>query len=88
MWSTTCWTLDLVDIRECIKKREITDVRKSGVFLLTAEKSGRGEGGWRKGERDGLISKGLLRCEDGRIEFCLDLPHLGRSRFLILQSCT
>lgn len=38
MWSTTCWTLDLVDIRECIKKREITDVRKSGVFLLTAEK--------------------------------------------------
>ena len=55
MWSTTCWTLDLVDIRECIKKREITDVRKSGVFLLTAEKSGRGEGGWRKGERDGLI---------------------------------
>ena len=27
MWSTTCWTLDLVDIREDVRKREIADLR-------------------------------------------------------------
>lgn len=44
MWSTTCWTLDLVDIQEYIKKREITDLQKSGVCLLTAGRIG-GRGG-------------------------------------------
>jgi len=46
MWSATCWTLDLVDIQEWIKKREITDLGESGACQLTA--GNRGE--WKEGD--------------------------------------
>jgi len=46
MWSTTCWTLDLVDIREDVRKREIADLRNQ---LLVHSRPERLEGGEARG---------------------------------------